>query len=208
MQELDLEVAGEYLWMASWLLHLKSRMLLPRPSAEVGADEADPRAELIRRLQEYERFKAAAENLDELPRLERDSFQATAEVAERRVVRELPNVTLQEMLLAFKDVVQRAAMFAHHHVQREPLSVRQRMSDVLSALDGGSLVHFVSLFKAEEGRMGVTVTFVAILELMREGLIEVVQADAYAPLHVRLNIRQATASVPDSDSGSSTGAAS
>ncbi len=208
MQELDLELAGEYLLMAAMLAEIKSRMLLPRPQGAEGHEEDDPRAELVRRLQEYERFKRAAEDVDRLPRMERDVFQAHAEVVERRIVRILPQVTLQEMLLAFKDVVQRAAMFAHHHVQREPLSVRQRMSDVLSALDGGSLVHFVSLFKAEEGRMGVTVTFVAILELMREGLIEVVQADAYAPLHVRLNIRQATASVPDSDSGSSTGAAS
>ena len=206
MQELNLELAGEYLLMAAMLAEIKSRMLLPRPQSAEGHEEEDPRAELVRRLQEYERFKRAAEDVDRLPRLERDVFQATAEVVERRVVKILPQVTLQEMLLAFKDVVQRAAMFAHHHVQREPLSVRQRMSDVLSTLEGGGLVHFVSLFKADEGRMGVTVTFIAILELMREGLIEVVQAEAYAPLHVRLTVREAPPDV--ADEGSSAGAAS
>jgi len=206
MQELNLELAGEYLLMAAMLAEIKSRMLLPRPQAAEGQEEEDPRAELVRRLQEYERFKRAAEDVDQLPRLERDVFQATAEVVERRVVKILPQVTLQEMLLAFKDVVQRAAMFAHHHVQREPLSVRQRMSDVLSTLEGGGLVHFVSLFKADEGRMGVTVTFIAILELMREGLIEVVQAEAYAPLHVRLTVREAPAE--SADEGSIAGAAS
>jgi segregation and condensation protein A len=209
MQELNLELAGEYLLMAAMLAEIKSRMLLPRPQSAEGHEEEDPRAELVRRLQEYERFKRAAEDVDGLPRLERDVFPATAEVVERRVVRILPQITLQEMLLAFKDVVQRAAMFAHHHVQREPLSVRQRMSDVLSALDGGELVHFVSLFKAEEGRMGVTVTFVAILELMREGLIEVAQAEAYAPLHVRLTaLREAPQPEADDDSGADAGTAS
>ena len=204
MQDLNLELAGEYLLMAAMLAEIKSRMLLPRPQAAEGHEEDDPRAELVRRLQEYERFKRAAEDVDRLPRLERDVFQASAEVVERRVVKILPQVTLQEMLLAFKDVVQRAAMFAHHHVQRERLSVRQRMSDVLSALEGGQLVHFVSLFTAEEGRMGVTVTFIALLELMREGLIEVAQAEAYAPLHVRLGSRRPAAVEADGDGTGST----
>jgi segregation and condensation protein A len=190
MQELDLELAGEYLLMAAMLAEIKSRMLLPRPQGTEGQEEEDPRAELVRRLQEYERFKRAAEEIDTLERMDRDVFQASAELVERRVVKILPDVTLQEMLLAFKDVVQRAAMFAHHHVQREPLSVRQRMSEVLSRLENGGLVDFVSLFNAEEGRMGVTVTFVALLELMREGLIEVVQAEPYSPLHARLNSRR------------------
>ncbi|HSQ70176.1 MAG TPA: ScpA family protein [Steroidobacteraceae bacterium] len=185
MHELQFELAGEYLVMAATLAEIKSRMLLPRPSAEVEADEADPRAELIRRLQEYERFKAAAENLDELPRLERDSFQATAEVAERRVARALPNVTLQEMLVALKDVMVRAEMFAHHHIRLERLSVRQRMSDVLGALRSQAFVEFISLFRPEEGRMGVTVTFAAILELLKEGLVEIVQAEPFAPIHLR-----------------------
>jgi segregation and condensation protein A len=185
MQELNLELAGEYLLMAAMLAEIKSRMLLPRPQTVEGQEEDDPRAELVRRLQEYERYKRAAEDVDQLKRLDRDVFQASVEVVERKVVKILPEVTLQEMLVAFKDVVQRAAMFAHHHVQRERLSVRQRMSDMLSALEAGGLVPFVGLFRAEEGRMGVTVTFVALLELVREGLVDVVQAEPYAPLHLR-----------------------
>jgi segregation and condensation protein A len=185
MQELNLELAGEYLLMAAMLAEIKSRMLLPRPQSAEGQEEEDPRAELVRRLQEYERYKRAAEDIDRLERLERDVFQASVEVVERKVVKILPEVTLQEMLLAFKDVVQRAAMFAHHHVQRERLSVRQRMSDMLSTLEAGGLVPFVALFRAEEGRMGVTVTFVALLELVREGLVDVAQAEPYAPLHLR-----------------------
>lgn len=184
MQELQLELAGEYLLMAAMLAEIKSRMLLPRPRTEDGEEE-DPRAELVRRLQEYERYKRAAEDLDLLPRMERDTLAASAEVVERRVVRMVPQVTLQEMLVAFKEVLSRAEMFAHHHVQREPLSVRQRMSEVLSALREAAFVEFVKLFRPEEGRMGVTVTFVALLELMREGLIDIVQAEAYAPIHVR-----------------------
>jgi segregation and condensation protein A len=184
MQDLQLELAGEYLVMAATLAEIKSRMLLPRPPS-AAEDEDDPRAELVRRLQEYERFKRAAASIDALPRLERDVWNASAELTERRAVRTLPQITLQEMLTAFKEVVARAEMFAHHHIQREQLSVGERMSEILAALAGGAFVPFVQLFRAEEGRMGITVTFVAILELMREGLIDIVQAQAYAPLHVR-----------------------
>jgi segregation and condensation protein A len=186
MQVLQLELAGEYLLMAATLAEVKSRMLLPRPRTDEAADEADPRAELVRRLQEYERFKRAAEGIDRMPRLERDTWMAVADLAERKVARIAPQVTLQEMLLAFQEVLSRSDMFAHFHVQREPLSVRQRMTDVLSALSSSAFVEFVRLFRAEEGRQGVTVTFVAVLELLREGLIEIVQSEAYAPLHVRL----------------------
>jgi segregation and condensation protein A len=185
MQVLQLELAGEYLLMAATLAEVKSRMLLPRPQSDAAAEESDPRAELVRRLQEYERFKRAAESIDRMPRLERDTWQATAELVDRKVVRLPPQVTLQEMLLAFQEVLTRSDMFAHHHVQREPLSVRQRMTDVLAVLAGGEFVEFVRLFRAEEGRRGVTVTFVAILELLREGLVDIVQAEPYAPLHVR-----------------------
>ena len=184
MQELDLELAGEYLLMAAMLAEIKSRMLLPRSQFD-GEEEHDPRAELVRRLQEYERFKRAAEDIDSLDRLDRDVYQASAELTNRHVIRLLPEVTLQEMLVAFKDVVQRATMFAHLHVQRETLSVRQRMSDVLAMLADSTLVEFVKLFRPEEGRLGVCVTFAALLELLREGLIDVVQAEPYAPLHVR-----------------------
>lgn len=184
MQELDLELAGEYLLMAAMLAEIKSRMLLPRLS-DGGDEEEDPRAELVRRLQEYERYKQAAEDIDVLPRLDRDVHAAVAELTHRQVVRMLPEVALQEMLVAFKDVVQRAEMFAHLHVQRETLSVRQRMSDVLALLEGVGLVEFIRLFRPEEGRLGVTVTFAAILELLREQLVEIAQAEPYQPLYVR-----------------------
>jgi segregation and condensation protein A len=185
MQDLQLELAGEYLVMAATLAEIKSRMLLPRPAGEADNAEEDPRAELVRRLQEYERFKRAAAEIDAMPRLERDVWQASAELRDKPVARSLPQVTLQEMLLAFKEVAVRAAMFAHHHVRREPLSVRERMSNILAALEHGSFVEFSRLFVPEEGRAGVTVSFIAILELMREGLIDITQTEAYAPLHVR-----------------------
>ncbi len=198
MQELQLELAGEYMLMAATLAEIKSRMLLPRPQSD-GAEEHDPRAELVRRLQEYERFKRAAEDIEELSRVDRDTFPASAEVVERRVVKLLPAVTMQEMLIALKDVMSRAEMFAHHHVQRERLSVRQRMSDVLSTLRTQSFVEFAQLFRAEEGRMGVTVTFSAILELLREGLIEIVQAEQFAPIHVRAGAPRRVTLVVDND---------
>jgi segregation and condensation protein A len=184
MQELQLELAAEYLVMAAMLAEIKSRMLLPRPVAQ-DEDEEDPRAELVRRLQEYERFKQAAADIDELPRLERDVFQSSAEMCERKVVEILPDVTLRELLLSFQEVLVRADMFAHHHVQREPLSVRQRMTDVLDRLQGGSFVEFAALFTAEEGRMGVVVTFLAILELIRESMLDIVQSEPFAPIHVK-----------------------
>jgi segregation and condensation protein A len=185
MQDLQLELAGEYLVMAATLAEIKSRMLLPRPKTSADGVEEDPRAELVRRLQEYERFKRAAEGLDALPRLERDVWTASADLKDRQVARVLPQITLQEMLVAFQEVVVRAEMFAHHHIQRERLSMRERMGDILSMLEHASFVEFARLFRPEEGRMGVTVTFVAILELVREGLIDIVQAEPYAPLHVR-----------------------
>ena len=184
MQDMQLELAGEYLVMAATLAEIKSRMLLPR-SSEAPTEESDPRADLVRRLQEYERFKQAAESVDRLPRLERDVWLARAENTARRPVSQVPTVTLQEMILAFREVVVRAAMFQHHHVQRERLSVRARMTDVLAAVEGGGFVEFLQLFRPEEGRMGVTVTFMAILELVREGLLDLVQTEPYGPLHVR-----------------------
>jgi segregation and condensation protein A len=184
MKELQLELAGEYLLMAAMLAEIKSRMLLPRPQSE-EEEEDDPRAELVRRLQEYERFKKAGEDLSLLPRLERDVFVASVDAPERTVVAKLPDVTLKELLLAFHGVLKRAEMFSRLHVQREPLSVRQRMSEILLRVKANVFCSFSDLFDAEEGRMGVTVTFIAILELLRESAIEVAQAEAYAPLHVR-----------------------
>jgi segregation and condensation protein A len=198
MQELELELAGEYLLMAAMLAEIKSRMLLPRPGGE-SAEEEDPRAELVRRLQEYERFKKAAEDIDQLRRVDRDTYLASAELAERRLVVQPPDVTLQEMLVAFKDVIQRAAMFAHHHVQRERLSVRQRMSEVIARLQGASFLPFSELFAVTEGRMGVTVTFIALLELLREGLLEITQAEIYAPLYVRAAAPRAEVAAANDD---------
>jgi segregation and condensation protein A len=184
MTELQLDLAGEYLVMAATLAEIKSRMLLPRAALPGEGTEDDPRAELIRRLQEYERFKQAAQDLDAVPRLERDHYLASADFSARGTVKILPDITLKELLLSFKDVAVRAEMFAHHHIQREPLSVRARMSDVLASLVPGAFSDFSSLFLQEEGRMGVAVTFIAILELKREGLIEIVQNEPFAPIHV------------------------
>ena len=184
MKELQLELAGEYLLMAAMLAEIKSRMLLPRPETE-EVEEEDPRAELVRRLQEYERFKKAAEDLSSLPRLERDVQVATVDAPERKVTTQLPDITLKELLLAFHDVLKRAEMFSNLHVQREPLSVRQRMSEILVRIKAGTFSGFADLFDPEEGRMGVAVTFIAILELLRESVVEVVQPEPYAPLHVR-----------------------
>lgn len=184
MHELQLELAGEYLLMAAMLAEIKSRMLLPRPPTE-ETEEEDPRAELVRRLQEYERFKKAAQDISDLPRLERDVFVVEAEAPERKVVTQLPDVTLKELLLAFHDVLRRAEMFSNLHVQREPLSVRQRMSEILSRINASGFTGFADLFDPEEGRMGVAITFIAILELLRESTIEVVQSEAFAPLHIR-----------------------
>jgi segregation and condensation protein A len=184
MKELQLELAGEYLLMAAMLAEIKSRMLLPRPQKE-EEDEDDPRAELVRRLQEYERFKKAAEDISELPRLERDVFVASADAPERKVTTKMPDVSMKELLLAFHDVLKRAEMFSNLHLQREPLSVRQRMSEILSRIKASEFTGFADLFDPEEGRMGVAVTFIALLELLRESVIEVVQAEQFAPLHIR-----------------------
>jgi len=184
MEELQLELAAEYLVMAAMLAEIKSRMLLPRP-VEDDADESDPRAELIRRLQEYERFKTAAEDIDRLPRVERDTWQVSAEVIERNVVKREAEVDIKELLLAFAAVLKRAEMFTHHHIKRETLSVRQRMSDLLVRLDDENFTDFSELFNIEEGRMGVVVTLLAVLELTKESLLEIVQAAPYGQIHVK-----------------------
>jgi segregation and condensation protein A len=184
MKEMQFELAGEYLVMAATLAEIKSRMLLPR-SADGEQDEEDPRAELVRRLQEYERFKRAAGDIDALERLERDVLQASAEIGERPVVTKLPDITLKELLVVFKETLERSTMFAHHHVRREPLSVRERMSNILVTLQTERYVDFQRLFDPREGRIGVTVTFLAILELIKETLIDVVQTEAFGPIHIR-----------------------
>jgi segregation and condensation protein A len=183
--DMHFELAGEYLVMAATLAEIKSRLLLPSLPTE-DEEEEDPRSDLVRRLQEYERFKEAAQDINELERLERDVSQASAEVIEKRVVIKLPDVALKELLLAFKNAVERSDMFSKHHVQREPLSVRERMSQVLVGLEGNGFKDFSSLFDPAEGRTGVTVTFLAILELLKETLIDVVQNEPYGRIHVRI----------------------
>ncbi len=185
MKAVRLELAAEYLVMAAMLAEIKSRMLLPRSKLSQADDEDDPRAELIRRLQEYERIKSAAEDLDEIPRLGRDLFVAHAALPELPVRRLMADVALEEVLLAMSAVMQRASMFESHHISRETLSTRERMSKVLEALRAGGFIPFARLFTLEEGRLGVVVTFMAILELVKESLIELVQNEAFSEIHVR-----------------------
>lgn len=184
MKTLELDLAAEYLLMAATLAEIKSRLLLPRPAAD--EDEGDPRAELVRRLQEYERFKLAAERLDALPRLEREvrlAHAAKPALAGRRVH---PDVDRRELLVAFAAVMRRAALYQSHNVSFEGLSVRERMSEVLARVGKASgFVPFAALFDVTEGRAGVVVTFLALMELMRESLVELVQSEAFAPIHVR-----------------------
>ncbi|WP_175514173.1 segregation and condensation protein A [Pseudomonas graminis] len=184
MKTVRLELAAEYLVMAAMLAEIKSRMLLPR-SEMAEEEEGDPRAELIRRLQQYERFKAAAENIDQLSRVGRDVVVPRLEAPEARVRKLLPDVALEELLMSMADVLRRGDMFESHQVSREALSTRERMSDVLERLKGAGFVPFAELFTAEEGRLGVVVTFMAVLELVKEQLVELVQNEAFAVIHVR-----------------------
>jgi segregation and condensation protein A len=184
MDSMQFELAAEYLVMSAMLAEIKSRMLLPRQQSATE-EELDPRADLIRRLQEYEQFKQAAEDIDGLPRLERDVFQAVAQPPELRRSRPQPQVELRELLLAFGEVARRASMNVSHHVQMERLSTRERMVEILARLHTPHFVPFVSLFRIEEGRMGVVVTFLAIMELIKESLIEMVQSEPFGPIHVK-----------------------
>jgi len=185
MQDVRLELAAEYLVMAAMLAEIKSRMLLPRPPAADEAEEHDPRAELVRRLQEYERYKEAAASLDALPRVARDIFPARALAPAMTAARREPEVALKELLAAFAEVLERAEMFTHHQVQREALSVRQRMAETLEGLSGDRFTGLGELLRPEEGRAGVVVTFLAILELLKASLVELVQAEAFAPIYLR-----------------------
>ena len=184
MKVVRLELAAEYLVMAAMLAEIKSRLLLPRQKDE-QEDDHDPRAELIRRLQEYERFKQAAEEIDSLPRVGRDIALAGAEAPEFQSSRAHPDVSMQELMLALSDVLRRADMFESHQVTRELLSTRERMAEVLDRLRGGQFTPFVTLFNVSEGRLGVVVTFMAVLELVKEQLVELVQTEPFAPIHVK-----------------------
>jgi segregation and condensation protein A len=184
MHEMRFELAAEYLVMAAILAEIKSRMLLPRPASEDG-EEDDPRAELVRRLQEYERFKKAAEDLDTLPRQDRDTSAVTAFVPDRATLRLPPPVDIREMLLALHDVLKRADLYTQHAIKRDALSVRQRMGDLLARLADGRFQRFESLFEPREGRLGVVVTFLAILELAKEQLLDIVQEAPSAPIYLK-----------------------
>lgn len=185
MQVLRLELAAEYLVMAAILAEVKSRLLLPRMPIEDEDEGQDPRAELVRRLQEYERFKKAAEDLDTLPRLERDFSLVQAHVTDRSIEREPPEVDMRELLLALKEVMLRAELHGHHAIRREALSVRQRMGDVLKALGNGEFHRFESLFQISEGRLGVVVSFLAILELAKEQLVQIVQEAPLETIYIK-----------------------
>ncbi|WP_319024627.1 segregation and condensation protein A [Microbulbifer hainanensis] len=185
MTAMRFELAAEYLVMAAMLAEIKSRMLLPRPPEAEEEEGEDPRAALIRRLQEYERFKTAAEDIDEMPRVGRDIHQASAQGPDRSVTRPDPDVDLKEVLVALADVLRRADMFESHQVEREKLSTRERMTQVLDKIRHRQFVPFVSLFRVEEGRLGVVVTFLAVMELVKESLVELVQNESFGPIHVR-----------------------
>ncbi|MBV1876678.1 MAG: segregation/condensation protein A [Pseudomonadales bacterium] len=186
MKDMQWELAAEYLVMAAVLAEVKSRMLLPR-HAEDEDDESDPRAELIRRLQEYERFKQAAIDVDELDRLNRDYWLASADAPMIERERVLPDIKLQEMLLALAKVLNRADAYGIHKIELEPLSTRERMSSILDQVQraGDQFISFVSLFNVEEGRAGVVVTFLAMMELIKESLLEIIQTEPFAPVHIK-----------------------
>jgi len=186
MEHLRLELAAEYLVMAALLAEIKSRMLLPR-QPESEEEEEDPRAFLIRKLQEYEAIKKVAEEIDQLPRDERDTFPATVDVSTVEVQQPLPDVPLQELLLAFQDVLKRAEQLSHHHITKEPLSVRERMAAILEKLDGAIQLSFAACFTRGEGKNGVVVAFLAILELSKERVIDIIQPEPCAGIFIRIH---------------------
>ena len=185
LDEMQFELAAEYLVMAAILAEIKSRMLLPRLQSD-DEDEDDPRAELVRRLQEYERFKQAAENLDDLPRTGRDFVVAEAFMTQQHVVQIPPEVDLADMLDALRDVLSRAELFGHHQVQMEPLSVRERMTSIIDRLRKNPYMEFQFFFTPEEGRMGVVVTFLALMELTRECIVDLIQNEPMGQIYVKL----------------------
>lgn len=183
MRTINLDLAAEYLVMAAMLAEIKSRILLPRH--EEIEDEEDPRAELVKRLQEYERFKQAATDLDEIHRQERDNFPVSVEVIREKREKPQPEVSMRELLLAFQDVLKQVDMQKHHEIEREEISIRERMTHVLSRLEGDNFVEFQSLFTLKEGRLGVVVTLMAVLELLKLKVIDMVQAESFAPIYLK-----------------------
>jgi segregation and condensation protein A len=200
MQEIRLELAAEYLVMAAWLAEIKSRLLLPRP--ELEAAETDPRMDLVRRLQEYERYKTAGENLERLPRMGRDLWPAQARPEEINVAQALPVPHLRELVEAFRDAMQRAELFTHHRIGREPLSVRDRMTRILARVSAGTPATFIDLVDPAEGRAGVVVVFLAVLELVKGWMIELAQDGPFASLQIRVaRPREAVAAGDDATPG-------
>jgi len=185
MRTHNLELAAEYLLMAAMLLEIKSRMLLPRPP-RVVEEEEDPRAELVRRLLDYEQMKLAAAKLDAMPRLERDFEWVGVFVAEKVIERQ-PDVSLHDLQLAWLRIVRQARLTQHHHIRKETLSVREHMSRILRSLQGGAYVVFDTLFDPAEGAPHLVVSFLAVLELVKEKLVHVTQNTAFAPIYVKLN---------------------
>ncbi len=182
MEAMHLELVAEYLLMAAALTEIKSRMLLPRQKT---LEEEDPRSVLIHRLQEYERFKQAAEDMDNLPRLGRDIFIASAQEPDLKKVRSYPEVSIQELLIELSNVLLRVDMNKSHKIDLDKISTRERMSRVLSMLNGENFVSFVNLFDLKEGRIGVVATFLAIMELIKESLVEIMQSESYAPIYIK-----------------------
>lgn len=184
MHASQFELAAEYLVMAAMLAEIKSRILLPRQEEE-EAEEGDPRMQLIRRLQEYERFKQAAEDINELPRMDRDYHRAKAAIPQIERITPDPAVDLQEILIALSGVLRRADMFEHHHIQFETLSTREKMSEIMVHLSGHKFVPLSSLLAKDEGRLGIVVTFLAVMELMKDSMVEIVQTDPFGPIHLK-----------------------
>ena len=185
MRDMRLELAAEYLVMAAILAEIKSRMLLPRPRSEDDGEEHDPRAELIRRLQEYERFKQAAEDLDHLPQVDRDVFLSHVDASDMKPQQSLPQLDMRELLLALAEVMRRADLFSRHRIQGEALSVRERMGNILELLRDNRQHRFESLFTINEGRRGVVVAFMAMLELLKEHLIDILQQAPGEQIYLR-----------------------
>lgn len=185
MRHHNLELAADYLLMAATLLEIKSRMLLPRPPRIEEEDERDPREELVRRLVEYEQMKLAAMRIDELPRIERD-FDAVGVLVVERIVERHPEVSLHDLQLAWLALVKKARLTQHHAVSREELSVREYMSRILRKLSHDNWCCFANLFEPEQGRAGLVVGFLAMLELVKERLVFVTQVEAMAPIYVKL----------------------
>ncbi len=179
------ELAAEYLVMAAVLAEIKSRILLPRPQAAEDEEE-DPRAQLIRRLLEYERYKQAAENLDGLPRLNRELRQARAETPEFQRIVPQPAVELSDLLAALASALREAELFEHHHVQTEPINPRDKMTLLLRRLDRERFLPLTAMFDPREGRPGIVATFLAVMELTRNALLEIAQSEVFGPIHLRL----------------------